>query len=39
MPMLGDVIPLGDLVDGGLRPLAERKAHGKIVVDLEGSLA
>jgi threonine dehydrogenase-like Zn-dependent dehydrogenase len=37
--VLGDVIPLGDLVDGGLRPLAERKAHGKIVVDLEGSLA
>jgi threonine dehydrogenase-like Zn-dependent dehydrogenase len=37
--VLRDVIPLGDLVDGGLRPLAERKAHGKIVVDLEGSLA
>jgi threonine dehydrogenase-like Zn-dependent dehydrogenase len=37
--VLGDVIPLGDLVEGGLRPLAERKAHGKIVVDLEGSLA
>jgi (R,R)-butanediol dehydrogenase/meso-butanediol dehydrogenase/diacetyl reductase len=37
--VLGDVIPLDDLVDGGLRPLAERKAHGKIVVDLEGSLA
>ena len=37
--VLGDVISLGDLVDGGLRPLAERKAHGKIVVDLEGSLA
>jgi threonine dehydrogenase-like Zn-dependent dehydrogenase len=37
--VLGDVIPLGDLVDGGLRPLAERKAHGKIVVDLVGSLA
>ncbi|HEX5299771.1 MAG TPA: alcohol dehydrogenase catalytic domain-containing protein [Streptosporangiaceae bacterium] len=37
--VLGDVIPLDDLVDGGLRPLAERKAHGKIVVDVEGSLA
>ncbi len=37
--VLGEVIPLDDLVDGGLRPLAERKAHGKIVVDLEGSLA
>jgi len=37
--VLGDVIPLGELVEGGLRPLAERKAHGKIVVDLEGSLA
>jgi len=37
--VLGDVIPLGDLVDGGLRPLAERKARGKIVVDVEGSLA
>jgi (R,R)-butanediol dehydrogenase/meso-butanediol dehydrogenase/diacetyl reductase len=35
--VLGDVIPLGDLVDGGLRPLAERKAHGKIVVDVQGS--
>jgi threonine dehydrogenase-like Zn-dependent dehydrogenase len=33
----GDVIPLDDLVDGGLRPLAERKAPGKIVVDLTGS--
>jgi (R,R)-butanediol dehydrogenase/meso-butanediol dehydrogenase/diacetyl reductase len=37
--VLGDVIPLDDLVDGGLRPLAERKARGKIVVDVEGSLA
>lgn len=35
--VLGDVIPLDELVEGGLRPLAERKAHGKIVVDLEGS--
>jgi len=35
--VLGDVIPLGDLVEGGLRPLAERKAHGKIVVDVRES--
>jgi threonine dehydrogenase-like Zn-dependent dehydrogenase len=35
--VLGDVIPLDDLVEGGLRPLAERKAHGKIVVDVQGS--
>jgi len=35
--VLGDVIPLGDLVEGGLRPLAERKARGKIVVDVLGS--
>jgi threonine dehydrogenase-like Zn-dependent dehydrogenase len=35
--VLGDVIPLADLVEGGLRPLAERKAHGKIVVDVQGS--
>jgi threonine dehydrogenase-like Zn-dependent dehydrogenase len=35
--VLGDVIPLGDLVEGGLRPLAERKAHGKIVVDVQAS--
>ena len=35
--VLGEVIPLGDLVEAGLRPLAERKAHGKIVVDVEGS--
>jgi D-arabinose 1-dehydrogenase-like Zn-dependent alcohol dehydrogenase len=32
--VLGDVIPLGDLVERGLRPLAERKASGKIVVDV-----
>jgi (R,R)-butanediol dehydrogenase / meso-butanediol dehydrogenase / diacetyl reductase len=36
--VLGDVIPLADLVEGGLRPLAERKATGKIVVDIQGSL-
>ena len=36
--VLGDVIPLGDLVEGGLRPLAERKARGKIVVDVQGSV-
>jgi (R,R)-butanediol dehydrogenase / meso-butanediol dehydrogenase / diacetyl reductase len=35
--VLGDVIPLADLVERGLRPLAERKAHGKIVVDVPGS--
>jgi threonine dehydrogenase-like Zn-dependent dehydrogenase len=35
--VLGDVILLDDLVEGGLRPLAERKAHGKIVVDVQGS--
>ena len=35
--VLGDVIPLTDLVERGLRPLAERKAHGKIVVDVRGS--
>jgi (R,R)-butanediol dehydrogenase/meso-butanediol dehydrogenase/diacetyl reductase len=34
--VLGDVIALGDLVEGGLRPLAERKARGKIVVDVLG---
>ena len=34
--VLGDVIPLADLVEGGLRPLAERKATGKIVVDIAG---
>jgi len=36
--VLGDVIPLSDLVEAGLRPLAERKAHGKIVVDVRGSV-
>ena len=36
--VLGAVIPLTDLVEGGLRPLAERKAHGKIVVDVQGSV-
>jgi len=35
--VLGDVIPLGDVVEAGLRPLAERKARGKIVVDVQGS--
>jgi threonine dehydrogenase-like Zn-dependent dehydrogenase len=35
--VLGDVIALDDLVEGGLRPLAERKALGKIVVDVSGS--
>jgi threonine dehydrogenase-like Zn-dependent dehydrogenase len=35
--VLGDVIPLADLVEAGLRPLVERKAHGKIVVDVQGS--
>lgn len=34
--VLGDVISLDDLVEGGLRPLAEGKAHGKIVVDVAG---
>jgi threonine dehydrogenase-like Zn-dependent dehydrogenase len=36
--VLGDVIPLADLVEGGLRPLAERTATGKIVVDIQGNL-
>jgi (R,R)-butanediol dehydrogenase/meso-butanediol dehydrogenase/diacetyl reductase len=36
--VLGDVIALSDLVEAGLRPLAERKAHGKIVVDVQGSV-
>jgi (R,R)-butanediol dehydrogenase/meso-butanediol dehydrogenase/diacetyl reductase len=36
--VLGEVIALGDLVEGGLRPLAERRASGKIVVDVRGSL-
>ena len=34
--VLGDVIPLAGLVEGGLRPLAERTATGKIVVDIAG---
>jgi threonine dehydrogenase-like Zn-dependent dehydrogenase len=34
--VLGGVIALEDLVAGGLRPLAERKAHGKIVVAVQG---
>jgi (R,R)-butanediol dehydrogenase/meso-butanediol dehydrogenase/diacetyl reductase len=34
--VLGDVIPLADLVEAGLRPLAERSATGKIVVDIGG---
>jgi (R,R)-butanediol dehydrogenase/meso-butanediol dehydrogenase/diacetyl reductase len=34
--VLGDVIGLADLVERGLRPLAERKGHGKIVVDVRG---
>jgi (R,R)-butanediol dehydrogenase/meso-butanediol dehydrogenase/diacetyl reductase len=32
--VLGDVIALSQLIEAGLRPLAERKAHGKIVVDI-----
>ena len=36
--VLGEVIALDDLVEGGLRPLAERRASGKIVVDVQGSL-
>lgn len=35
--VLGDVIRLSELVEAGLRPLAERKAGGKIVVDVLGS--
>lgn len=35
--VLGDVISLDALVERGLRPLAERKAHGKIVVDVAAS--
>ena len=31
--VLDRVIPLDDLVDSGIRPLAERRASGKIVVD------
>lgn len=34
---LGGVIPITDLVEGGLRPLADRTAKGKIVVDVQGS--
>jgi hypothetical protein len=30
--VLDRVIPLGELVDEGIRPLAERRARGKIVV-------
>ena len=36
--VLGDVIGLADLVECGLRPLAERKARGKIVVDVRGAV-
>jgi (R,R)-butanediol dehydrogenase / meso-butanediol dehydrogenase / diacetyl reductase len=36
--VLGDVIALADLVEAGLRPLAERKARGKVVVDVRGSV-
>jgi threonine dehydrogenase-like Zn-dependent dehydrogenase len=35
--VLGDVIPMTDLIEGGLRPLAEGTAKGKIVVDVQGS--
>jgi (R,R)-butanediol dehydrogenase / meso-butanediol dehydrogenase / diacetyl reductase len=35
--VLGDVIPMSDLVEGGLRPLADRTAKGKIIVDVQGS--
>lgn len=35
--VLGGVIALDDLVSAGLRPLAERTATGKIVVDVQGS--
>lgn len=34
--VLGGVIPLDDLVAEGLRPLSERTATGKIVVDVRG---
>ncbi len=37
--VLGGVIALDDLVGSGLRPLAERTATGKIVVDVRGSTA
>jgi threonine dehydrogenase-like Zn-dependent dehydrogenase len=36
--VLGAVIPLAGLVEGGLRPLAERTATGKIVVDVAGGI-
>src|SRR6185437_789414 len=36
--VLGDVIALDDLVEGGLRPLAERRARGKTIVDVRGSV-
>jgi (R,R)-butanediol dehydrogenase / meso-butanediol dehydrogenase / diacetyl reductase len=36
--VLGGVIALDDLVESGLRPLAERKARGKIVVDVRASV-
>jgi threonine dehydrogenase-like Zn-dependent dehydrogenase len=36
--VIGDVIALGDLVEAGLRPLAERRARGKVVVDVQGSV-
>jgi (R,R)-butanediol dehydrogenase / meso-butanediol dehydrogenase / diacetyl reductase len=35
--VLGGVILLDDLVECGLRPLAERTARGKIIVDVRGS--
>jgi (R,R)-butanediol dehydrogenase/meso-butanediol dehydrogenase/diacetyl reductase len=35
--VLGDVIAMTDLVEGGLRPLADRTAKGKIVVDVQGT--
>jgi (R,R)-butanediol dehydrogenase / meso-butanediol dehydrogenase / diacetyl reductase len=34
--VLGDVIPMSGLVEAGLRPLADRTATGKIVVDVQG---
>jgi len=33
--VLDRVIALADLVDGGIRPLAERTARGKIIVDTQ----
>ena len=36
--VLGRIIALDDLVDAGLRPLAERTASGKIIVDIANSL-